>query len=359
MPLTVTKTQDVLSIQSRQIITTPANTTIAQNETLDKKELAQKLFDQGKFDDAMVVYEQLTVEDEEAALDLRRVWHEAMELRRKANQYTTIEPFLTAFLIRYPYDQLLLAFKAETQVSLGLVGAAIEIYYSLISYTFEVKEEEYYQARIRHLAREQVDLLAKDQSWQAIIDFIEGLLIQEPTFPPYLLAKAEALINLEQMDEAQTILNPLLGVSYYRERAQSLLDRIDKNQLQQTAIKLQPMGEHYLVNGTIDGSSDVKLMIDTGASLSVLTQTMFDEIQDWSAPTYLGDTNLNTAGGRINAPIYEFERFQIDAFYIDKMRFVVVPIENMTNYHGLLGMNFLKNFKFEIDQESNLLILSP
>ncbi|MCJ8273073.1 MAG: retroviral-like aspartic protease family protein, partial [Psychrosphaera sp.] len=116
---------------------------------------------------------------------------------------------------------------------------------------------------------------------------------------------------------------------------------------------------HYLVSGLINETNDIKLMIDTGASLSVLTQARFDEIENWTSPLYMGDTLLNTAGGQINAPIYQFERYQINDFYVDKISFVIIDLENMTDYHGLLGMNFLKQFKFEIDQQNNLLILSP
>lgn len=316
-------------------------------------------FRQNKFEDAMTVYEELLLVDEEAAIALRRQWYEQSQAMLKIKDFVTLEAFLAAFLQRFPYDLNFLATKAETLANRGKIDDAINIYYSMISYTFEVREEEYYQARIRHLANEQLERFKTNLSWQAIIDFVDLLQQQESGYPPYVLAQAQAYINLDNFDTAEQLLEEILQISFYHEKAQALLDQIRKSKMQQTAIKLQPMGEHYLVNGQINQSSGIKLMIDTGASVSVLTRVMFDEIQGWTSPEYMGETLLNTAGGQVNAPIYQFDRFQIDDFYVENMSFVVLDIDNMSDYHGLLGMNFLKQFKFEIDQSNNLLILSP
>ena len=61
----------------------------------------------------------------------------------------------------------------------------------------------------------------------------------------------------------------------------------------------------------------------------------------------------------MSAPLYEIERFQIQDYFVNNMRFVVVDLGSMTKSDGLLGMNFLKAFDFEIDQQNDLLILAP
>lgn len=331
--------------------------TSTQNQ--NKSDLAEALFHQGKYYEAIALYVELLQEDEQAAAALHEYWRDIIKNRVLKDELLGVWPFLTAFLDSYPFDLKMLTLKAEALAKSDKIVEAIETYYTLLSNSYEIKEEEYFQARIRHLARERIDLLVKQGSWQAALDFVEIMLQQESTFPPYLLSQAEAMIELGQMENAEAILLDLLNNSYYRESAQKLLSRIEKVRLQQTAIKLQAIGEHYLVSGIVDRESRVSLMIDTGASLSVLTQERFDQLQSWSVPEFMGETLLNTAGGQVTAPIYQFERFQIDEFFVDKMNFVVLPIEGVSNYDGLLGMNFLKHFKFEIDQENNLFILSP
>ncbi|WP_408635811.1 hypothetical protein [Paraneptunicella aestuarii] len=44
--------------------------------------------------------------------------------------------------------------------------------------------------------------------------------------------------------------------------------------------------------------------------------------------------------------------------YVDDIAIVVLPLENMDS-DGLLGMNFLRAFRFEIDQAQDMLILAP
>jgi clan AA aspartic protease (TIGR02281 family) len=337
---------------------TAAQSSQAQYQTVTAAQ-ANTLFDQRLFEQALAIYEELLLIDEQAAIGVKRRWHEHVQQWFKDKDYQTVEGFNAVFLLNYPYDLVFLAIKAETLAATGNTTESINVYHALISYTFDIRQEEYFGARIRHLASEQLSSFKKSLSWQAIVDFADEVMLLEADYPPYILAQAEAYIFLGDFQSAERLLEPMLQISFYREQAQSLLAQIHKTKLQQTAVKLQPIGEHYLVGGLINETNDIRLMIDTGASLSVLTRARFDEIEYDTSPLYLGDTLLNTAGGQINAPIYQFERFQINAFTVDKISFVIIDLDNMTDYHGLLGMNFLKQFKFEIDQENNLLILSP
>jgi clan AA aspartic protease (TIGR02281 family) len=320
---------------------------------------AERFFSALQFNEAVALYEELILLDEQAAIELKRRWYEQLKGWLSNQDYPPIEAFNQAFLSRFPYDLTFLALKADALAATDQVAEAIELYFLMISYTFETRQEEYFSARIRHLATEQLTQLKQSQQWQAMIDFSGQLLQQESSYPPYILAQAEAYIKVEDFDSAEPMLTALLDNKFYRDQTQSLLDDIRNETLQQTAIQLQPLGEHYIVDGFINQSSNIRLMIDTGASLSVLTRARFDELESWTNPLYMGETLLNTAGGQINAPIYQFERFQIGYFYVDNISFVILDLEDMVHYHGLLGMNFLKQFKFQIDQERKLLILSP
>ena len=320
---------------------------------------ANQLFDKQQFEQAVIIYEALLLNHEQVASHVKQRWIKQLTKQLKDGHYQTLDAAIEAILQAYPYDLEFLTLKADKLAATGNIDESIAIYHLLISNTFEIRQEEFFQARIRHLASEHIKGLETQLSWQAIITFVEQLLLQEADYPPYILALAQAQVHLGEFIVAEQILQPILAISFYRAQAQELIDQIQQTQLQKTAIKLQPFGEHYLVNGQINDSSDITLMIDTGASISVLTRAMFDQIENWTQPSYLGETLLNTAGGQVNAPIYQFERFQINDFFVDKFNFVVLDLDNMADYHGLLGMNFLKQFKFQIDQANNLLILSP
>ena len=74
--------------------------------------------------------------------------------------------------------------------------------------------------------------------------------------------------------------------------------------------------------------------------------------------------SINTAGGLVQAPIYQFNSFAIDSFAaesyrVSDMQFVVMNLDENSGGDGLLGMNFLRAFTFQIDQRNNLLLLQP
>ena len=312
-----------------------------------------------QFEQAIASYETLLGANEQQAQLLKRRWLEVLKQWLQSKDFDVVQRFIDAFLYAFPYDLEILEVQADSWVAQNRTSEAINQYHTLISNTFETKQEEYYQARIHHLASEKLSALKGRGSWQAVVDFANEVRVQEPGYPPFMLAQAEAYVALGDFESADPLLRELLEISLYRDQARDLLAQIDAAKLQEIAIKLDVMGEHYLVNGIMNESSDIRLMIDTGASLSVLTKTRFEEIESWTDPEYMGETLLNTAGGQINAPIYQFDRFEIDGFYVNDISFVVIDLDNMRNYHGLLGMNFLKQFKFQIDQANNLLILSP
>ena len=117
-------------------------------------------------------------------------------------------------------------------------------------------------------------------------------------------------------------------------------------------VPLIPHGSHYLVNSIINDDTDAKLMIDTGASFTVLTQSLLEQLKE--PAHYLGTMQVNTANGLVEAQHYQVHSFQIGQQRL--YNFDVLVLKSHGSY-GLLGMNFLENFKFNINQQVNELEL--
>ncbi|MDH5789392.1 MAG: retroviral-like aspartic protease family protein [Nitrospinota bacterium] len=124
------------------------------------------------------------------------------------------------------------------------------------------------------------------------------------------------------------------------------------------AIPVEPYGDnHFIVEVQLNGGIRAHLMVDTGASMIVLSERLGEILHvanDHNLPTM----NFNTAGGNVESPL-----FILDSVRVGNAE--VFGVEASTNPHfngkvdGLLGMSFLGNFKVEIDKENLKMFLKP
>ncbi|MDA7855955.1 retroviral-like aspartic protease family protein, partial [Pseudomonadales bacterium] len=193
---------------------------------------------------------------------------------------------------------------------------------------------------------------------QPLLRLAERLLWHEPMHPPYIFVYARTLIKLERYSLAKNSLLSIVYDEYYGGKAKQMLDEIALLDLSDQAVALQVDGAHYRVAGSINGRYPVSLMIDTGASLSVVSPRVLTQLNINPAPVFVRNATINTAGGKVNAPVFTVENFSIGDYSVPNMEFVLLDIDDAAAGAGLLGMNFLRNFVFKIDQKNNLLLLS-
>jgi clan AA aspartic protease (TIGR02281 family) len=148
----------------------------------------------------------------------------------------------------------------------------------------------------------------------------------------------------------------LLIAPNYKVKANALLTKMQRALREPESIQLTKQGEHFIVQATINDSLTVSLMIDTGASISLLSEQAFAEVEQYTQVNYLQDITLNTAGGVVTASIYQAESLSIQGYLVSDFVFAVSEHVGSSN-DGLLGMNYLRAFEFTIDQRNNLLIL--
>jgi len=151
--------------------------------------------------------------------------------------------------------------------------------------------------------------------------------------------------SLQEIDDAN-----------YLEKSQILFNLIkeemDKNNEYTHEIPLTKLGEHFLIEVTIN-SQTLTLLLDTGATLTMIDEEKLDS----SLKLINENIVLSTAGGKINAKLQEAESFSLGD--IELQNFQIVSSHFKQNgADGLLGMNFFKKFKFKIDQEEAILYLS-
>lgn len=111
----------------------------------------------------------------------------------------------------------------------------------------------------------------------------------------------------------------------------------------------------YVVEARIDGSEPVRLVVDTGATATVISPRVAERLG--LAVTRDPPVLVRTAGGTVEAGAARVREIEVGGHRAGPLH--VVVHDAVAGADGLLGMNFLGLFHVEIRADGPSLILSP
>ena len=223
------------------------------------------------------------------------------------------------------------------------------------NYTDE-SDEKKLNTLLKSSADSYIETLQQHKNFAELIPFLEQMMGYDLFKTYYALGLAKLYFDLQKYDESRTLLLEVKEDETYGRQAQNLLDKIGK--LEEVAkeydhkIPLQRRGEHFSVQVTIDGATSLNLLLDTGATYTLVTEGKL-----FSPAILKRNLKLRTAGGEITADLCRMETFALQDIELHHFKIMVAPFEHK-GIDGLLGMNFFKKFKFYIDQKEMILYLS-
>jgi len=103
-------------------------------------------------------------------------------------------------------------------------------------------------------------------------------------------------------------------------------------------------------------------MIDTGASYSSLSSFTIAQLVNENVARKVGRKDLLTASGKITVDMYQLDTMTIGKYSINDIVVAEIDLESTSpsdQLEGLLGLNFLSQFNFSIDQKNKQLMLLP
>jgi clan AA aspartic protease (TIGR02281 family) len=289
--------------------------------------------------------------------DVRLFWLQTTQSLIQQKLFAHAEDSINAYLafenddIDFLYQQVELYWQQE--LPLLAIKHSYEVQYHLFN---RVEVHEAVNAA-RRLVQQQVDILIKNNNWLELRNLIEEvLLFDADNFNlQWLIARAQ--YQLGEFEYARNTLEPLLSQPNYKIKVRTLLADIESALRKPQSIPLSRQGEHFIVQALINDTFNVSLMLDTGASISLLSESAFEELNQYSDVVYIKDLSLNTAGGTVTASIYQIAELSIQGYVVKDFIFAVSSSYVNEHNDGLLGMNFLKAFDFHIDQNNGLLTL--
>ena len=209
--------------------------------------------------------------------------------------------------------------------------------------------------------------LSKQQGWIELLGFYEFLEAIDLATNTSQLRRASLYERIGEMQYSRELLLELREnddrmdaewtAALNLQLANSAKQPFSKGRPQHE-IPLTRRGNHYLVSAAINGVSQLALVIDTGASITTLSKESFSQIEN-AGFRYLGTQLFNTPNGMTQGDIYRADSIQLGEIKILDLEIAVLDFEPSDGLDGLLGMNVLRNYRFEIDQDKEILYLSP
>lgn len=304
---------------------------------------------------AIAAMDKLQQESEWQAAQLKILWSQELSGHLGDGDLAFVGNALGALLDAYPYDEDLLLTQAQWFQAEGRWLEASDAYYELAEQSLGEMVDDLI-AQARQNATSALTDMQQQSLWPQALDYLDQLLWREPDLPQYLTALVEFNLASGNVDNARLQLERLQALPDQKSQSEQLLQAINQAaNPKPTVLQLQSNGKHLRADLVLEENLAVSLMLDTGASLSVITPEILALLQD---ARYQRTVTMNTAAGPTSAEIYRVSHAQLGPYQMHNVELAVLPLTGVGS-QGLLGMNILRNFTFQIDTEAKTLTLEP
>jgi len=279
------------------------------------------------------------------------------------------EQLLQLFLVAVYRDVEARVMLAVAYQGQGDFIAAIEALYEARGYAFRHAVLQRITRRIRSTVAELAQSLKRDDNQRALVALYQRLTRLEPDHAPWFVRLAVTQVVLDDKEAARRSLLLVAEDPDVGAKVQTMLAKLDlaladtqdtepqDSESEVVGVPLHRRGNNFLVDARVAGGHSVRLLIDTGASLTILAPDVLER----RGIRYLdtGRTGVfNTANGRVRAPVYKLDALLVGDWEVSNLEIGVLELGGGSGMDGLLGMNFLQHFQFFIDQNEALLRLS-
>jgi clan AA aspartic protease (TIGR02281 family) len=328
------------------------------------------LLQRNEFEAAAERYESMQVQAGDVAVADARTQILAHARRLNAERrFGLAEQLLQRFLVAAYHDVEARILLAAAYRGKADFHAAIDLLYEARGYAYRPAMLKKIARRIQSNVAELAQSLKRSNDHNALLALYQHLTQLEPDHAPWFMGLAAAQLALEDNEAARRSLllvsqDPDVGA-----QAQTMLSELSlaSAELQDTepqeattevvGIPLHRSGNHFIVDAKPARGRNIRLLIDTGASLTIFTPDVLEQRGIRYQDT--GRTGVfNTANGPVRAPIYKLDALSVGDWQVSQLEIGVLDLGGRSAIDGLLGMNFLSHFQFFIDQNEALLRLS-
>ncbi len=324
------------------------------------------LLDEGRYSDAMDVYHHVHSLSTKASSVLRQELLVYMSALMSSDSGEDFIALSDAYL-SFKYDDVdVLLLLAEFNAQADYFLDAINIYQLAKEYAYSQNTKQRVLAKFSVFLNVADDSLSTKYDWYFLSQLYSQADSVELLSSTQRLRMAEVYIKNDERYSAQQTLSQLIAAGEHTTEAKDLLAKIGgqaepslgvPTEEYESAVSLEKHGNQYLVQLTLDDQTNVRLLIDTGASVTTLSRSAFTRISSQINAQELGSRMFSTANGITKGSIVGLDSVSLGEFRLPDTKLAVLDFEMANNIDGLLGMNVLGRFKFQIEPTAPQLLL--
>ena len=297
---------------------------------------------------------------------------DALHQLLSSGNYALLNQQLNYELQRFPNNEDLLLLEAELVLRTQPLSEALIYFHDLAELPLSPNMQDNVESRITSLYDNAQKELKANRQWDLVASLNEPLFQRVPDNRRYTLQLAEAYARQHKITLMEDVLaslayddnaaNAIRNIAY-RERnydnevaTDETLARSELLVKDVTRVALLREGDQYRVNvEALNQTAD--MVLDTGASTTAITTDLFNRLGGLGRLTFIGNFDVNTASGTINAPLVHIPSFLFAGYRFKEVSALVLPTDALPNADGLLGMNILGKFDFSISPQDSELTL--
>jgi len=124
-------------------------------------------------------------------------------------------------------------------------------------------------------------------------------------------------------------------------------------------MPLQQVGHLFVATVKLNGEQDARLIVDTGASHSIVSHRLAIELGLYS-DSGMGTVTMNTVGGPVQAPLARIKSIRLAEAEVKDSVVVIHDLpDSPAGVEGLLGLSALRQFQVTLDPTRKVLSLQP
>ena len=361
----VSQNRAVQNLEINQPIASNDNQTenYALNENTENNSIVIKQFEeslQENSKEAVAIYQQEVRAGSELTQRMRNRLIARIVRLIRLQQYQNAQQLISTYLDADAYDAEVLVLQAQLYNIVGRHLEALSNAYDAKIYGDQSIGEDAVDQLIGKILGEYEKQLIEKKEWQALVSLYSLVVDKDYSEHQslYYYKLAQAQFKLGDYHTALANLSQIIGHPLWNRKALYFQSTIEKFIAGDgvVAIPVNRIDPHkFLVVATINDTIEAELLIDTGASLSVLRENFVEEVElpikDEEPLT------LTTVSDTVEARTIKLDSFGINEVEFADMTIGVTEMPDDFLPDGLLGMDYLSQFEFNLDQDALTLYL--